>query len=283
MEELIIINESEMSNKHKITESGGGTLYSVTYNGNTYVYKQLKTPDEFQINYIKYKKGYFKMSKFDNLASPLFIVKNEKDIIIGYLMKFLDNYNTLGEIIGSETNTDSQKNEINFLKIFNGVINTFISADLSGIKPCPEHHNNIMISTDKEYDVVMIDLDDVDHCAEHTSQDNIGQLSSIFMDIHPRFHNSEIFKIFFEIKSGDVKLLEKFNNIEEIKDEINNYINKREKYYIRYDEKLSKVPKETIIYKLNLLVKESHHINNQTNTDISNYNRLKKSIIDLLN
>ena len=140
-----------------------------------------------------------------------------------------------------------------------------------------------MISTAKDYDVVMIDLDDVDHCAEHTSQDNIGQLSSIFMDIHPRFHNSDIFKIFFEIKSGDVKLLEKFNNIEEIKDEINNYINKREKYYLRYDEKLSKIVMETIIYKLNLLVEESNQINNQTKIDNTNYERLKRSIIDLLN
>ena len=154
--ELKIINELLFTSKEKLMESGGGTLWRVNYNGKEYVYKEIKigkTLDDFVINYNSHKKEYYNMTKYNNLAYPLYLVNNESNNICGYLMNFFNGYNTLNSQIFEITNSNIEINEINFMKIFNGVINCFINIYNSGLTPCPEHGENIML--DAKYNVVM--------------------------------------------------------------------------------------------------------------------------------
>jgi hypothetical protein len=280
--ELKIINELLFTSKEKLIESGGGTLWRVNYNKKEYVYKEIKigkTLDDFVINYNSHKKEYYNMTKYNNLACPLYLVNNKSNEICGYLMNFLNGYNTLNSQILEITNSNIEINEINFMKIFNGVINCFINIYNSGLTPCPEHGDNIML--DANYNVVMIDLDDIIKCKQNSAIDTIKQLNTIFINIHPNFYINDAFKTFFKIKNRDIVIKEdSFSNIEDIKYQIYTYVNS--KTYLKLVPMLNNVKDELINYIIILLSKESNLLSNNNKTNKDEYTRLITSIIALI-
>jgi len=276
--ELKIINELLFTSKKKFEESGGGTLWRVNYNGKEYVYKKIKigkTLDDFVINYNSHKKEYYNMTKYNNLACPLYLVNNESNNICGYLMNFLNGYKTLDNQIGIITNSNIEINEINFMKIFNGVINCFINIYNSGLTPCPEHGNNIML--DANYNVVMIDLDDIIKCEQNSPIDTIKQLNIIFTKIHPNFYTNNAYKTFFK---SDNDIQNRFSNIKDIKYQIYTYVNS--KTNLKADPMLNNIKYELINYTIILLSKEYNLLSNNNKTNKEEYTILITDIIALI-
>jgi len=275
--ELKTINKLLFTAEEVLFKSGGGTLSKVTYNRKEYVYKEIttgKTLTDFITNYTEHKNEYYNMTKYNNLACPLYLVNNERNEITGYLMNFLNGYKTLNNQIQEITNSNSEINETNFMKAFNGVINCFINIYNSGLTPCPEHGDNIML--DNNYNVVMIDLDDIIKCKQNSAIDTIKQLNTIFINIHPNFYTNNAYKTFFK---SDNDIQDIFTNIEDIKYQIYTYVNS--KTHLKAIPMLNNVKDELINYRIILLSKESNLLNNnKTNKD--EYTRLITNIRSLI-
>lgn len=119
-------------------------LYVCTFNEKKYIYKKA---DFFK----KKQYGLFnKLSNIENnhLILPQYIIKNSFRPV-GYLTEYLENYNSLFNIVADKKNI----NRIKLLKIIKDAI---IEMHKTGIIHCDLHSANIMY---KDYDVKIIDFD----------------------------------------------------------------------------------------------------------------------------
>jgi hypothetical protein len=193
------IDESELSDVVLITSSGGGDIYRAKYKEIIYAYKKINERELEHIlkNLREIDDKIVAMSRFPNLIVPLFMVKNG-DKVNGYLMRLLDGYSTLGDIVSSL--------DINrFIKILNKICDGFINMYSCGVVPCPEHSENIMVNDVN--DVVFIDLDDVVKCNGNDQQTTLNQLNIIFMNVPLILTRNVHFRKIFNVNAyGDVEL-----------------------------------------------------------------------------
>ena len=213
-ENLSIIYFNNLNNLNLIVESGGGDIYTTNYNSNVYVYKKLKGSDKNNIinNLLDNGNIFIEMSKFNNLIVPLFIIKQDENII-GYLMKYLNNseYSSLN-IFMNTCNTF----EIFIIILYNICI-AFENIYSCGAVPCPEHDNNIMVKKD-DYTIKIIDLDDIKKCEKNNEIDTIKQFELLFNNIHNDIKKDNNFLKIFKIKTdGDILINTNIKTIIDIK------------------------------------------------------------------
>ena len=211
---MSLINEAELKYRALIVRSGGGDIYRVYYNDELYTYKKI-TPSLLKdtISNLETLDTQFRsMSRFPNLIVPLHLVK-EGDIVVGYLMRFLSDYQTLGKIV--------HRLDINrFMKILNKICDGFLNMYSCGVTPCPEHSENIMVND--ENDVVFIDLDDIIKCAGNNQQTTLAQLNIIFINLPYGLRQNVNFRKMFDIniESGDIRLKLEFETVAQLKEKI---------------------------------------------------------------
>ena len=208
------INETELTNWQLITRSGGGDIYRIYYMDMIYTYKKI-TPrilEETIENLQTLDDQFRRMSYFPNLIVPLYLVK-DGEAIVGYLMRFLNNYKNLDSI--------THQLDINrFMIILNNICDGFLNMYACDVVPCPEHGNNIMVNDENE--VVFIDLDDILKCAANNEKDTLAQLNIIFMNLPKKIvENVNFLRLFdIDIVSGDHKLKIEFDTVAGLKKRI---------------------------------------------------------------
>jgi hypothetical protein len=130
---------------------------------------------------------------------------------------------------------------------------------------------------DANYNVVMIDLDDIIKCKQNSPIDTIKQLNIIFTNIHPNFYTNNAYKTFFK---SDNNIQDIFSNIKDIKYQIYTYVNS--KTNLKADPMLNNIKYELINYTIILLSKESNLLSNNNKTNKEEYTRLITNIIALI-
>ena len=217
---LDIIDFSQLGNVELFRRSGGGDLYRVMFNANQYIYKEINPRflDSFTYDILCYNQEYARLSQFNKLATPLFIVRQNFDRrsgafvfadkkITGYLMNFFDGYQTLNDIIvntrivGPTVLQAGRK----FLVILKNLLTQFKNIFNSGILPLVEHGGNILVN--EEGDVIIIDFDDIIDQARKGSvaADVLPQLNTIFINAgnNNLLRTSPEFLFFFELIGQD--------------------------------------------------------------------------------
>lgn len=200
-------------NKQLIVKSGGGDIYKVTYNNRTYVYKEIKQDiNKIIRNLNKYSENYKKMSASNYLASPIHIISRGTNIV-GYTMPYLQNHKSMAKL-----GTNINKN--NSLVILRKIILGFIDIKNSGMMPCPEHGDNILIDLNNN-DLKIIDLDDIEKCNGQSEREILEQLNLIFDNVDK---SDPTIKFFFDFDNfNELHIKPKYTTFQSVLNDINRY------------------------------------------------------------
>ena len=207
-----MIKESELGHKELLVDSGGGYIYKVNINGKFMVYKKLKGNDiNGQMNKINSNMEKFSKIKGSRyLAGPIYIVTDKKNNKIGYIMEYLDGYDSIYEI---ET---KNKYKYELKTILPQIILGIKDLENAGLTFCAEHAGNIMYNNITKR-AIIIDLDGLMDACENP----IKQLEFIFMN--SPLSSTDWEKYFNQLKSkkgyhDGVKFKSKFKTLKDILD-----------------------------------------------------------------
>lgn len=152
---------------------------------------------EFKKNMEDYDDEYGKLMKMKNILAPLFLFKDDENIVCGYLFLLDEDYVDLNNFL--DENDDIS--EINFMKILKEISLCFINVFKCGLKPCAKK-NSIMIKNDDDtINCILTGADGLLGCTGDIEEETVRDISKFFdlnkipIDIKNSLSFNKIFKL----------------------------------------------------------------------------------------
>lgn len=165
---------------------------------------------EFKKNMEDYDTEYGKLMKMKNIIAPLYLFKDDENIISGYIVELNDDYITLNDFLDSE-NVDIN----NFIDIICAICYCFINIIRCGLKPCFKN-NELMILPNEPKKVLFTGADELLKCKDDIEEETTREITK-FLDynkIPRKIKESREFNKIFDLTNTGITLK---NNIVTVK------------------------------------------------------------------
>lgn len=165
---------------------------------------------EFKKNMEEYSDEYGKLMKMNNILAPLYLFKDEENIVCGYIFEMPKNFIDLNDYFKENDDIDDKI----FLEILKGICMCFVNILKCNLKPCFKY-NTLMINTETN-EILLTGADGLLQCKNDIEEETIRDISKfINVDVISReIKKSYSFNKIFNYSNYGINLK---NNITTIK------------------------------------------------------------------
>jgi len=165
---------------------------------------------EFKKNMEEYSDEYGKLMKMNNILAPLYLFKNEENIVCGYIFEIPKNFIDLNKYFKENDNIDEKI----FLEILKNICMCFINILKCNLKPCIKYHT-FMINVDT-IEILLTGADGLLQCKNDIEEETVRDISKFLnVDLISReIKNSYSFNKIFNYSNYGLNLK---NNITTVK------------------------------------------------------------------